>query len=271
MADADNTPLPSAPVADFTSTTSQLTASFTNASTDADNDISSYAWSFGDGATPGTSDQASPSYTYGAAGTYDVTLTVTDGGGRTNSVTKPVTVSDAAPTQTTVIDNAQPWRYRYVAGAPPAGWNTGLFDSSTWSLGNAVLGFGNASVATNINTFANTTDRPITAYFNKSFNVTDASKAVSLELTTVANDGVVIYVNGTEVGRSNMPTGTVAFNTYASSARNTATANASPVVVNVPVNLLVNGTNTVSAETHLNYRATTDVTFDLKAELPANG
>ena len=77
----------------------------------------------------------------------------------------------------------------------------------------------------------------------------------------------MVYVNGTEVRRENMPTGAITFNTFAPSARNTATANSNPVVVDVPTNLLVDGTNTVSAETHVNFRNTRDVTFDLGAVL----
>jgi vibriolysin len=79
-----------APVANFGSTTSGLTATFTDSSTDSDGTIASRAWTFGDG---GTSTATSPSHTYAAAGTYSVSLTVTDNGGLTNTKTASVTVS----------------------------------------------------------------------------------------------------------------------------------------------------------------------------------
>ena len=79
-----------APVANFTSTSSALTASFTDTSTDSDGTIASRSWAFGDGTTSTT---ANPSKTYAAAGTYNVTLTVTDNGGLTHSKTSAVTVS----------------------------------------------------------------------------------------------------------------------------------------------------------------------------------
>jgi serine protease len=84
------------PSANFTFTTSGLTASFTDTSTDAGGNIGSRAWTFGDG---GTATTTTPSHTYGASGTYNVTETVTDSGnGSTSSKTVAVTVSAAGGT-----------------------------------------------------------------------------------------------------------------------------------------------------------------------------
>ena len=88
-----NTP----PVANFSFTTSGLTASFTDSSTDANGSIASRSWNFGDGTT---STAANPTKTYAAAGTYNVTLTATDNQGATNSVAKSVTVSTTTPPPT---------------------------------------------------------------------------------------------------------------------------------------------------------------------------
>ena len=90
-----------APVANFSFTTSGLTANFTDTSTDSDGTIASRSWNFGDG---GTSTATNPSRTYAAAGTYSVSLTVTDDDGATNTKTSSVTVSAGGgcrPTPTT--------------------------------------------------------------------------------------------------------------------------------------------------------------------------
>ncbi|PCH93416.1 MAG: hypothetical protein COB85_07140 [Bacteroidetes bacterium] len=63
-----------APTASFSSTTSSLTAMFTNSSTTTGNVV--YAWDFGD--SFGTSGIESPTYTYTIAGAYNVCLTITD-------------------------------------------------------------------------------------------------------------------------------------------------------------------------------------------------
>jgi len=82
------------PTANFTFTTSGLTATFTDTSTDAGGTIGSHSWTFGDG---GTSTATSPSHTYAAAGTYSVTETVTDSvNNSTSSKTSSVTVSNVS-------------------------------------------------------------------------------------------------------------------------------------------------------------------------------
>ncbi|MEX2184639.1 MAG: PKD domain-containing protein [Chloroflexota bacterium] len=83
-----------APTAAFTSSCIDLTCTFTDASTDTDGTIATRAWTFGDG---GTSTDTNPSRTYAAAGTYAVTLTVTDDDGATGSVSRDVTVTAPPP------------------------------------------------------------------------------------------------------------------------------------------------------------------------------
>src|SRR4029079_17035040 len=72
---------------------SGLTATFTDTSTDPQNNITGRSWNFGDSTT---STATNPSKTYAAAGTYSVTLTVTDAVGLTSTKTSSVTVT--APT-----------------------------------------------------------------------------------------------------------------------------------------------------------------------------
>jgi len=79
------------PVAAFTSSVAQATASFDGStSVDPDGTVASYAWNFGDS---GTATGATPQHTYTASGTYTVSLTVTDNRGGTNTITHPVSVT----------------------------------------------------------------------------------------------------------------------------------------------------------------------------------
>lgn len=84
--------LPAPPQAAFSAESNGLQVSFTDASTDSNNDIVSWSWDFGDG---NSSDAQNPVHLYGASGTYQVTLTVTDSEGQTDSHSMEVTVSDS--------------------------------------------------------------------------------------------------------------------------------------------------------------------------------
>ncbi len=81
-----NTP----PAADFSYTVNGLTVAFTDTSSDSDGTIVSRQWNFGDGTT---STAANPGKTYAAAGSYSVSLTVTDDDGASHSKTVQVAVS----------------------------------------------------------------------------------------------------------------------------------------------------------------------------------
>jgi hypothetical protein len=84
-----DTPVGTPPSASFDIGGQNRTAQFTDTSTDPDGDIAAWAWDFGDGAT---SPERSPVHTYAAAGTYTITLTVTDAGRNTRSAVRTLIV-----------------------------------------------------------------------------------------------------------------------------------------------------------------------------------
>jgi serine protease len=80
---------PAAPVAGFEYAVEGLMARFTNTSSDINDDIVGYSWSFGDDET---STDMDPMHTYAAAGIYAVTLTVTDSEGNVDSESMDIEV-----------------------------------------------------------------------------------------------------------------------------------------------------------------------------------
>ena len=131
-----------APTAAFTSTPTNLQVAFDGSgSADPDGTIASYAWDFGGGAT---ASGATPSYTFAAAGSYPVTLTVTDNRGGTNSVTKTVSVLAANKLPTAAFTSS-------VAGLTTTVNATGSTDpdgtiaSYAWTFGDSSTGTGVAA------------------------------------------------------------------------------------------------------------------------------
>ncbi|MBX9401339.1 collagenase [Lysobacter sp. BMK333-48F3] len=80
-----------APTASFTALASGLGVRFSDGSADPDGRVVAWQWSFGDGS--GSTEQH-PSKTYAAAGSYTVTLTVTDDRGATAKAVRTVAVAE---------------------------------------------------------------------------------------------------------------------------------------------------------------------------------
>jgi len=88
------------PTASFTYTCTGLTCSFDGrASSDPDGDALTYTWGFGDNSS---GSGATTSHTYASAGTYNVTLTVSDGRGGTDSETQGLSVQEPLPVDMTL-------------------------------------------------------------------------------------------------------------------------------------------------------------------------
>lgn len=157
------------------------------------------------------------------------------------------------------------WKYFDQAMAPPnqsgITWKQSAYNDGSWNSGNAELGYGDNDEATVIN--------PATeaGYFRKTIFLDDAGDYESLNLHLIYDDGAVVYINGTEVWRINMPAGNITYNTFASSN----SGDDAMATVNV-ANALVNGNNLIAIEVHQNTASSSDLSFDFSMSgVPAEG
>ena len=155
----------------------------------------------------------------------------------------------------------------------PADWTQTSYDDSSWSRGTAPIGYGAADLGTTLKPGTPKT-RPLTTYARTTFTVADPTAIGGVNVAVTADDGAVVYVNGTEVVRQRMNDGAVTAGTYASASVTTPSARADRQLVFVPASQLVAGTNTLAVETHLNYRSSSSMTIDgtvqvvAKADVP---
>ena len=173
-----------------------------------------------------------------------------------------VALSTSVFAQTTLVARGAAWKYLDNGSNQGAAWAAAAFDDSTWAAGNAQLGYGDGDEATIVGYGADANNKYITTYFRKSFTVTNPANFNSLKLDILRDDGAVVYLNGAEVYRTNMPAGAVGYQTLASTAISGAEETTTFLQTSIGSNLLVAGTNVLSVEIHQSSGTSSDISFD---------
>ena len=173
---------------------------------------------------------------------------------------------DTALADTSIVAAGATWRYLDDGSDQGTDWQTAEFDDSAWSSGPAELGFGEDDEATEI------TSGHITYYFRHTFSMGDPAGVDSLRLYLKRDDGAVVYLNGTEVARDNLPEGEISSTTLADNAADDGNSFHEFVLDSTR---LVEGENLLAVEVHQVSTTSSDLSFDLRltdvAEAPASG
>ncbi|MGX5683443.1 alkaline phosphatase PhoX [Chryseobacterium cucumeris] len=164
--------------------------------------------------------------------------------------------------QTLIFNKNASWSYKDNNQAQPAGWNAQTYDISTWAVGNGPLGYGDP-VTTTINSGLTT------AYFAKDFTVDLSTLSDTMELGVMRDDGIIVYLNGEEVVRDNMPAGAVTFNTFSSTTIDGA-AESVYNIFSIPKSKFVNGVNRFSIELHNRSTTSSDLRIDAYLKTTTN-
>lgn len=175
------------------------------------------------------------------------------------------------------------WNYHARNSAPPNDgsartWiNPAYVLTSNWNVGaSPVNGAGKygynssqttciPSGQTPICTPGASSTKYITSYYRQTVNFTAAELATTfntIQLNMFRNDGIVVYINGVERIRDNMPAGAIAYGTLASS--NKAPGPAESIVYNLSPSFFIAGNNTIAVEVHLNSATRADMLFDME-------
>lgn len=149
------------------------------------------------------------------------------------------------------------WKFLDDGSAPDTTWRRAQFNDDSWLTGAAELGFGDGDEMTPIG------NGPlVTAYFRRTFTVANASLYTNLLVRLLRDDGAVVYLNSTEVLRSNLPEGSVSHDTLALTDV-AGDAEFEFVEGSIAPSLLVEGTNVIAVEVHQSSPSSDDLSFDL--------
>lgn len=165
------------------------------------------------------------------------------------------------------------WRYLDDGSSQGMGWRAPGFDDAAWAQGPAELGYGDGGEATVVRCGPSapgcTSGNFITTYFRKSFTVTSPTSIPYLQLSIQRDDGAVVYLNGVEMVRTNMPAGTISASTPASSAiAGSGETRFSDLTFDPGA--LVAGANVLAVEIHQSGATSSDISFDASLRVVTN-
>ena len=154
------------------------------------------------------------------------------------------------------------WKYLDTGIAlDETNWIDPSYDDADWKYGDATLGY--RSDETTAISFGNDTlNRHVTTYLRHTFLVENAAQYDSLLFDVLRDDGVIVYVNGTEAFRQNMRPGPVSYGDY---AQNNVEGPAETAYFEAKTgNLLQDGINVIAVELHQSDPTSDDLAFDME-------
>ena len=195
-------------------------------------------------------------------GTYTLRLTADDGAVQPGD---DITITiQRSPAPVTFLAKGSVWKYLDNGSNQGTAWTSRTFNDSAWASGPAQLGYGDGDEATIVNYGSDTNNKYITTYFRSAFVLTGAASVSGLNVNVLRDDGAVVYLNGTEVFRSNMPSGPVDYLTPALVAVGGGDETTNFYPSSVDPSLLINGTNVIAVEIHQSSGTSSDISFDLE-------
>ena len=166
--------------------------------------------------------------------------------------------------QIILVSQGSDWKYLDDGSNQDTAWRYASYDDSGWAEGPAELGYGDGDEATVVSYGSNPDYKYVTTYFRHFFTVGGVQEKM-LMVKLLRDDGAVVYLNGEEVVRSNMPQGTIQYETFAAS---TISGGAEDTFYEflIDTSFLNTGQNLLAVEIHQRNRTSSDISFNLQLE-----
>jgi hypothetical protein len=159
------------------------------------------------------------------------------------------------PTSTPLVVSGDAWKYFDTGTDPGANWALTTYSDVAWGSGPTQIGYGETDEATTV------AGGHATTYFRKKITLADVGDFSGFNAGIVRDDGVIVYVNGVEVYRNQMPAGPVTFETLASASATGSNETAFQLFT-IPAARFLNGVNTIAVEMHQTPALSGDMSFD---------
>jgi len=184
--------------------------------------------------------------------------------GLTQLIYLPI-INQPRTTPVTLVHAGSTWKYLDNGTNQGTAWREPAYDDSSWSQGPAQLGYGDGDETTVISYGPDPSNKYITTYFRHTFTVDQPREFTKLNFYLLRDDGAVIYLNGQEIVRSNLPAGEITYQTVTVLTMNLVIENMFHLYQS-DASALVSGTNVLAVEVHQGDGSSSDMGFDLIVE-----
>lgn len=153
------------------------------------------------------------------------------------------------------------WNYIATASTPSTSWMQTDYNDSAWPSASGPSGYGETFIAGTVPYGPDASARYTTTYFRKSFSITESSANIdTLQLSVLYDDGAIIYLNGVEIARRNMPGSGVDYSTYASTDIEATLYE--DIDLSAHITSLTQGENVLAVELHQSSASSPDLVWD---------
>lgn len=160
------------------------------------------------------------------------------------------------------------WSYRKgtsEASTPVDAWRGSTFvEDDSWLSGDAVIGYGDGDDVTMLGDMQNGYS---SVYLRKTFLVPAGQIPARLLVRVYVDDGAIVWINGTEVGRRSVNPGEKAHDDLAIDHERAW----EEILVNNPGNILVGGTNVIAVHALNGSLGSSDFSIDVEIKTPDPG
>ena len=162
-----------------------------------------------------------------------------------------------------LVEEGGLWKYLDDGSNQGSDWSEIGFNDEAWDFGYAELGYGDGDEITIVGYGNDEDNKHTTTYFRHMFMVANSDDLQSLTIRLKRDDGAVIYLNGNEIIRDNMPTGSIYYDTFAIDA---VSSDEEDTFFSwfLSSDLLQNGENLLAVEIHQVSEMSSDISFDLE-------